>query len=136
MKSINLWWLMSKYSAVKNSDFLNVGLQAYNFGVPVYKGIIIPPYMKWNLFFHNDYSITILLYGQLDFLRVIMQSDNFGVPVYKGVRLSKNEMKCIILWWLLSKYFTVQNFYIAFDYITSAHETYDFHLYTMTRLSI
>ena len=91
MKSILKQWLMPKYSAVKNLAFWKVGMQAYNFGVAVYK-VVIPPQMKWNPSLHNDYCLTKLLYGHLTFLKVIWESKNFRVSVYKGVLLT--WMKC------------------------------------------
>ena len=42
MKTIISRWLLSKYFTVKNFAFWKVGLQAYNFVVPVYKGVIPP----------------------------------------------------------------------------------------------
>ena len=42
MKSIISRWLLSKYSTVELFAFWKVGLQAYNFVVPVYKGVIPP----------------------------------------------------------------------------------------------
>ena len=66
-----------------------MGLQANNFQVSGYKWVI-PPYMKWNPSFHNDYFLASLRsnYSAVQnfaFWKGGLQADNFAVSGYKWV---------------------------------------------------
>ena len=52
----------------KNFNFLKTEFEWYNFGVAVYKGVI-PPWMKWNPSFHDDYYLTIYHYKNFHYLK-------------------------------------------------------------------
>ena len=75
-KSIISRWLLSNYTAVKTLTFWKVSFQTYNFGVRVYKGIILP-WMKWNP--------SVQLYKLSLPEEWVWKAYNFGFPVNKGV---------------------------------------------------
>ena len=142
MKSLIVWWLLSKYSAVKNLVPLKVTMNAYNFGVAVYKVVIIP-YIKWNPCFHEDYCLNILQL-QFRFQKPGFTSTKLWGSCLQMGHFSINELISITLWWLLPKYSIDKNFIIrkegsqAYNFgvpfikRSSPHKWKEFYTSTMT----
>ena len=77
-------------------------LKNFNIRVTVYKGVI-PPWMKWNSSFNDNYFRNFLLVTNSHSEKWLSKGQTRGSRLLRG-HPHMNETNTILLWWLLSHF--------------------------------